>query len=192
MNKFLSLSLLVLLSFSAEANWQLSNEQSSVNFISIKKSTVGEVHRFTSLTGSLVKGKANVVIDLSSIDTKIPIRDERMKVMLFEVPQFSKATIDAAIDNSKLESLQDGEYYQTNITLSLSLHGVKKQMSSAVQVVKISNNSILVSSIHPVIIKALDFNLVNGIETLREIAKLPTISTAVPVTFNLLFKKFNQ
>lgn len=187
MKKILPLGLLLMLSFSAHADWTLNNDKSSLDFISIKKSTIGEVHRFTSLTGLLKDGKASVTIDLSSVDTKIPIRNDRMKSMLFEVLQFPKATIETTIDESKLKGLKIGENYQTNLALSVNLHGVSQKVSGDVQVIKLTDKSIVVNSLHPFIINAADFKLADGIEALREIAKLPVISSAVPVSFNLVF-----
>ena len=186
--KILIILCFTIMSFSAQADWKLNNDQSSINFISIKKSSVGEVHTFKSLSGSLKEGKASVSIDLSSVDTNIPIRNDRMKSMLFEVAKFLSATVTTTIDQSKVASLNDGESFQESVKLLLTLHGVTNEVSSVVQVVKLTNNRILVNATHPIIIKAADFGLVDGIEALRNIAKLPVISTAVPVTFTLLFE----
>jgi polyisoprenoid-binding protein YceI len=188
MKKLIALCLLIT-SFSAQANWELSNEQSSINFISIKKSSIGEIHVFKSLSGSLKDATASVSIDLSSVDTKIPIRNDRIKSMLFKVANFSSATATTTIDLSELENLQDGESFQKNVDLHLNLHGVTNTISSVIQVIKLTNNRVLVNTVHPIIIKAADFDLVDGIEALKNIAQLPVISTAVPVTFSLLFKK---
>ena len=187
MRRILLFSLVMLLSFTVHADWQLSNADSSINFISIKNSAIGEVNHFTSLSGSLIKGKANVTIDLSSVATGIPIRNERMKSMLFEVSDFSLVAITAEIDPVKIENLKAGEHYLENLTLTISLHGVKKDFVSSVQVVKLSNGNLSLHSMYPVIINAKDFGMGNGIEALRVIAKLSVISTAIPVTFNLVF-----
>jgi len=189
MKKLLSLGLILFFSISAHANWTLNNEKSSVNFISVKKSSIGEVHHFTSLTGELSKGKANVKIDLSSVDTKIAIRDERLKTMLFEVAQFPKLSIETAVDDAKVNSLKAGESYQSQIMLDVNLHGITKKMPTYIQVIKLTDNNVLVSSVYPIIVKASDFELAKGIEALRAVANLPVISTAVPVSFNLVFTK---
>ena len=49
-------SLLVLsflMSASAHATWSLDAKQSKVNFISVKKGTVGELHSFKSIAGNI-------------------------------------------------------------------------------------------------------------------------------------------
>jgi polyisoprenoid-binding protein YceI len=180
---------MTLLSFNAYAAWELNNSQSSVNFVSVKKSAVGEIHHFNSLSGSLENGNAKVIINLSSVETNIPIRNDRMQSMLFEVSKYSSATITTKVDSSKLANLKNGERYQDNIDLTIDLHGISKKITSTVQVVKLTNSSVLVYSERPVVIKASDFGLAKGVEALRTVAKLPVISTAVPVTFSLVFNK---
>jgi len=69
------------------------------------------------------------------------------------------------------------------------LHGVSKEMATEVRVVKLAKNRILAVSVNPIIVNADQYNLLEGVEKLREVANLPSISTAVPVTFSLIFKQ---
>lgn len=189
MNKILSLCFLLFWSQSALASWTLNNEQSSVNFVSIKKSSIGEIHRFNGLKGALDNGVAQVTIDLSSVDTKIPIRDERMKTMLFNVAQFPKVIVKAAFDESKIEGLAVGSIKTSKVVFSVSLHGITKEIPADVQIVKLSTHQMMVNSAAPMIVLAADFGLHTGVEALRKVANLPVISTAVPLTFSLIFTK---
>jgi polyisoprenoid-binding protein YceI len=179
----------IVLPLQAQAAMQLDNTRSSIHFVSVKKSSVGEVHHFKSLSGSLNHHKAHVNIDLSSVETHVDVRNKRMQTMLFDVATFPTASIDANIDMAKLNNMKSGDTEQQNITLSLDLHGVKKDISTNIQITKLSDGSIMVTSIQPIIVKAADFGLAKGIEALRAIAKLPVIATAVPVTFHLVFSK---
>ncbi len=79
--KFWLTGLLLLgLSTNVLADWKLDNNHSSVNFISVKNDSVIEQHHFRNISGSVSKdGQVKVVIDLTSVDTQISIRDERMK-----------------------------------------------------------------------------------------------------------------
>ena len=131
----------------------------------------------------------SVDIDLGSVETNIPIRNERMKTMLFEVASFSKANISAALDSKALGEMNIGETYKDSIRFNLSLHGVSKEMATDVRVVKLTKNRILAVSVSPIIVNADQYNLLDGVENLREIANLPSISTAVPVTFSLVFNQ---
>ena len=181
---------MLFLSSNAFAQWELVNNESTVNYISIKKSKVAEVNSFKQLNGSIERdGKVSVDIDLGSVETNIPIRNDRMKSMFFEIASFSKANISAALDAKTINKMNIGETYKDSISFKLSLHGVSKDMATDFRVVKLAKNRILATSIKPIIVNADQYNLLEGVEKLREVANLPSISTAVPVTFSLIFKK---
>jgi len=175
-----------LMSASAFADWTLDNEQSTVSFVSVKKGTVMESHHFKTLTGHVSDaGKFSLNIDLSSVDTSIAIRDQRMNEHLFETAKFSHATISGQVPSSLLSSLKANNTTKTTLTSQLSLHGQTVPVTLVVSVTKLTDGSLLVASVKPVIIKATDFDLVKGIEKLRQLAGLPSISTTVPVSFVL-------
>ncbi len=172
------------------ADWTLQTEQSQLNFISVKKSTVAETHKFERFSGQVDdQGNATIDIDLSSVDTAIGIRDKRLQSMLFETSLYPKATLSASIDTAIISALKAGESTTTELTFKLSLHGATQSLSGNVQITALSDQRLLVSTIVPVIVKAADFNLVGGIEQLKTVAKLPSIATAIPVTANWVFKK---
>jgi len=178
------------LSTNALAQWELVNNESTLNYVSLKKSKVGEVNSFKQLNGSIERnGKVSVDIDLGSVETNIPIRNERMKSMLFEIASFSKANINATLDSKMLDKMNIGETHKDTISFNLSLHGISKVMETDVRVVKLAKNRILAASVNPIIVNADQYNLLEGVEKLREVANLPSISTAVPVTFSLIFKE---
>jgi polyisoprenoid-binding protein YceI len=178
------------LSTNALAEWELVNDDSTVNYVSIKKSAVGEVNGFGRLSGAIESdGSMSVDIDLGSVETNIPIRDDRTKTMLFEVASYSKAAITAALDLKTFNEMKVGDTYRESVSFKLSLHGVAKELVTNVRVVKLSQNGIMAVSETPIIISADDYNLAEGIEKLREVASLPSISTAVPVTFSLVFRQ---
>jgi len=181
---------MLLLSSNAFAQWELMNNESTVNYVSIKKSKVGEVNSFKQLHGSIERnGKLSVDIGLGSVETNVPVRNERMKSMLFEIASFPEASVSATLDPDVLKKMKVGETYQDSIGFNLSLHGVSKEMAAEVRVVKLAKNRILAMSVNPIIVNADQYDLVAGVEKLREVAKLPSISTAVPVTFSLVFKQ---
>lgn len=190
MKNYVLCFLSLLLAFGAQADWQLQGDSSSVNFISIKKSAVGELHSFKQLSGSIDnKGLVKVSIDLASVETNIGIRNERMKSMLFDVKRFAAADILATVDSEKLKAMKSGDFYHENLDIVLSLHGIDKKMTAALAVFKLADGRLRVSSLRPLIIAAQDFGLSEGVEALRVVANLPAISTAVPVTFDLVFSE---
>lgn len=187
-----TLAAVVLAAFSTQAlaNWQLANEQSMVSFVSLKKADVMEAHHFKQLKGSLSdSGHFNLAIDLSSVDTAISIRDQRMAKHLFEVVKFPKAMLSAMIAPKTLENIAVNQTVSLTVPASLALHGETKKLSVKVGITRLSNNDLLVVSSKPVLVKAGDFNLVQGIEKLRQLAGLPSISNTVPVSFTLRLNK---
>ena len=190
--KRIPLVMLMLLGFSplAIADWELLNDESSLHYVSIKSSNAGEVNSFQKLSGSVSdSGEVSLNIDLASVETDIPIRNERMQEMFFDVGKFAEANISGSVDLARVSELEVGDTYTDSITLKLSLHGVSKDVTSGVQITKLSNDKMLVTSLEPVIVNAGDYKLAEGIEALREIASLPTVSTVVPVTYSLVFKQ---
>ncbi len=171
------------------AQWEIINDESTVNYVSIKKSKVGEVNSFKKINGSIANGKMSLDIDLASVETSIAVRNERVKTMLFDISSFAKANISADLDTKILDKIKVGETHKDSVSFKLSLHGVSQEIMTDVRVVKLAENRILALSVSPVIVNADQYNLSEGIEKLREIARLPSISSAVPVTFSLIFKQ---
>jgi len=179
---------LAFLSPNVWAQWDLSNEESQLNFVTVKSLKIGEVHRFEQLTGSISDtGQVNLSIDLDSVETNIGIRNDRIKKELFETDSFLKATASGFIDVNKLGRLDVGETYTESVQLTLSFHGVAHKVTNDVRVTKLNNNKLLVTSLMPVVINASNYGLTAGVEKLRALAGLPSISDAVPVTFSLIF-----
>lgn len=181
----------VLLAFTSNvfADWMLDTEESILSFVTIKKNNIAEVSQFKQFVGSIDnKGKVSLSIDLSTVDTKISIRDERIKKHLFNASSYGNAMLEGFVDMSRVSSLKLGGYYTDIVELTLSLHGVEKPVLAEVTVVKLDHDKWLVSSARPVIVNAGDHGLVKGIEVLKKLAGLESISFAVPVTFELIFK----
>jgi len=188
MTKTLTGLMLLLLAVTANAAWTLNNDASRLSFISIKKDTVAEVHKFTHLSGTVEdQGSVEVTIQLASVDTAVPIRDERMRDILFQTNLFPTAIVTAKVDPAEFTTLAAGEFRNLETEITVSLHDESKNYQAVVSVVKLQGGSLMVSTIHPIIVNAGDFELVKGVEELRKLANLPAISTAVPVSLLLVF-----
>ena len=171
------------------AEWQLDPAHSQLSFISTKKINVAETHYFRKLEGNVDSaGQLTLAIDLASVDTNISVRDERMKEFLFEVDIFTTATIRATIDTSEIDAIAEGASARLTVDAVLDLHGEKKLLKMDVVVTRLVGAKLSVVSVAPTILNLSDFSLVSGVEKLRELAKLPSISHAVPVSFYLVFK----
>lgn len=189
LNKTFVTAILIFFSLTVQAQYQLDEGESSLYFVSIKKNKIGEVHSFSQLAGSINdKGFASIRVNLASVKTHIEIRDERMKSMLFETDRFPEAVVTTQIVGIQNGLVAMGERVVKTVELSLNLHGQLKTLLAIVQIVGLSNGALGVSSVKPILLNAADFELGAGIEKLMDVAKLPSISTAVPVSFNLVFK----
>lgn len=187
MKKWIAITALSsMVSFTCAANWQVTSADSRVSFVSVKKGTIGEVHHFKQLEGTLnAKGEFELNIPLASVSTGIEIRDERMQTLLFDVAQFPTLSLKAQVDAKVIDALAVGDTKQLDIDGKISLHGKEQSKTFSVLVAKLSDKKLFVSSLQPVVVNADEFALTAGIDKLREIAGLTSISTAVPVSFVL-------
>ena len=185
--KLLTSTLLILAAPLSFAEWTLSPD-SSVKFLSTKNTNITEVHEFTQVSGSVSdKGKAEIAIDLTSVETGIGIRNERMQSMLFNVSDYATATVSADLPETMMLALKNGETATSVLPLTLELHGEKKEIEADVLATAAADGHVVVTTQSPVLVNAGDFKLAKGVEALREVAGLDRISTTVPVTFTLLF-----
>ena len=190
---FLSILLILgcISSIPALADWELDSAASSVSFVSVKNASVVESHYFKSVSGTASNSglttRIDIRIDLTSVETLIPIRNERMVKMLFETVEFPRAVISTEISTDSVASMPAGASHTMTIDAELDLHGTTVELVIPVTIVKVTGDSFFVSSQKPVVINASQFKLVAGIEALREVAGLSSITTAVPVSFGLLF-----
>jgi polyisoprenoid-binding protein YceI len=119
----------------------------------------------------------------------VPIRNERLQTMLFEVAQFPSAQFDARIDSKQLAALEPGASFDVELDGKLTLHGKTQDTKAQLRVVRLRDQRIMVSTRAPILVSALPFDLAAGIEKLREVMALPNIIGTVPVTFALTFQK---
>lgn len=174
----------------AHGEWALNGGKSSLSFVSTKASHVGEVHHFERLSGQVdATGKATLIIDLASVNTGIPIRDERMQTLLFETDRFPDASLSAEVPIEVLAGLARGESKNFTLRGKLAIHGISVPVSSEVNVIKLADDSMQVNSVRPLLVNAKNLSLLAGVERLREVAGLPGISQSVAVTFQLHFRQ---
>jgi polyisoprenoid-binding protein YceI len=160
-----------------------------LNFISTKKTHVSEIHQFRELTGTVnADGQVTVSINLASVDTSIEVRNERMKLYLFDTANFTSANLTTQVDPTLFDTLQVGDTSVLTLDSVLDLHGKAVPLTLDVIVTRLSSEKLSVVSLKPVLVKASEFDLVAGIDKLQELAGLPSISHTVPVSFYLNFK----
>ncbi len=172
----------------ATAAWTLNTSDSYLNFATTKNTHNLEVHNFTVINGDISNtGVATLTIDLNTVNTGVALRDQRMRDLLFETATYPTASVTVAVPASLISSLAVGQAAATDISASLNLHGVTGAITTKVSVQKLSASRVLVQSIAPVLVKAGDYSLTNGVEALRAAVGIASISVAVPVDFALVF-----
>ena len=179
----------VLLAFACSpvlAEWVLDHEESRISYVTTKANTAAEVNHFRKIGGVISSdGAATLRIDLNSVDTAIEIRNERVREFLFETTEFPTAQVTATIDLQQVNSQATDSLSVVVAEAVLNLHGMDVSLTFEAIVAKIDPDTLLVTSARPVIVNAAQFGLLDGIEKLRTIAGLPSISPAVPVSFVL-------
>ncbi|MEE2892133.1 MAG: YceI family protein [Pseudomonadota bacterium] len=173
----------------AAADWILDGDASTLGFVSVKNGQVAEGHRFTGLAGSVRETGAELSVDLATVDTLIPIRNERMRDLLFEVVDFPTAVFRSDIDLAPVLEAAPGESMTLSLAGTLSLHGIEAPFGGEVRVTRVDADTVTVATVRPLVLNAASFGLEAGVERLRAIAGLNGITGMVPVNFALSFAR---
>lgn len=173
-----------------DGDWIVNSDESRLAFVSIKNGEIVEAHGFRTMTGSISdQGVAKVIIDLTSVETNIEVRNERLREYLFEVDAFPTATVTAQVNPADFAKLEIGGELIKTVTANLDLHGVESELEAKLAVTRIGPDKVQVETNTPIIVDAGTFSLDNGVEKLRELAGLSGITPQVPVTFSIVFSR---
>lgn len=183
------LGLLWIMAAPLHADWVLNPEHSLVSYVSIKNGSLAENNFFERVSGSVsAEGDAQVVIDLTSVETGVDIRNDRVRRLLFEVANFATATVTAKVPVN-LANSPLGYRDRLDVGLRVTSHGETHSYPVMMEVIRISTESLVVHTVSPVLINAEDFGYSDGLKTLQKLAGLESIESAVPVSFSLLFEQ---
>ncbi|VVN32935.1 hypothetical protein PS645_04926 [Pseudomonas fluorescens] len=186
--KTLAYLLLTGASLSVQANWYLDGESSRLSFVSTKNAHISEVNRFLVLHGKVSpKGVAQVEVELESVNSGVPLRDERMRKELFEIQSFPKALITTQIDLRPINDLAPGAQLELRLPVTVTLHGKTREYNAELLATRLDDRRFQVVTLEPLVINAADFDLAPGVENLRKVAGLSAISLSVPVGAVLIF-----
>ncbi|MFJ4388383.1 YceI family protein [Pseudomonas soli] len=181
-------ALLLALCLPAHANWHLDGESSRLSFVTGKNGNIAEVNRFLVLHGKVDrKGAAEVSIEMDSISSGVPLRDERMRDGLFAFEQFPEATVQAQIDLRPINDLANGAQLELRLPVSVTLHGQTRSYNTLLLATRLDERRFQVVTLEPLILRASEFGLLPGLENLRKLAGLKSINPSVPVSAVLIF-----
>ncbi|MEM7237293.1 MAG: YceI family protein [Pseudomonadota bacterium] len=181
---------IVLAAPAGAAEWLLSGDESKIAFGSVKKNAVGEAHHFSGLKGSVTNdGKATVEIDVTSVETWIDIRNERMLKHVFASAEYPIAVITAEIDMDEVNGLKPGETTTVTAAAMLEVAGAEVALDADLFVAALADNKVLVTTDEMIMLSTADLGIDAGVDELKELAKLPSITRVAPVTLRLVFEK---
>jgi len=170
--------------------WDLKHQESSILYTTIKNADIAENNSFELFSGEVTNdGTVQIDIALNSVKTNVDTRDERMKKFVFKTDDYPSATITTRLSLTELETLETGGRKTVENEITVSLAGQTSNYDTAFTITRLGPNKALVESAAPIMVSADDFNLSDGVETLRGLAKLESITPVVPVTFSLIFKR---
>ena len=176
--------LFLVLAAPALADWSVVSG-SSVGFVSIKNNAIGENNAFTRVAGGIdAEGNISVKVDLSSVETGVGIRNERLQTMLFEVGMYPAATVTGKLSKDQLAKLASGGQSTATLEVTVDLHGQQAKKMAELSVAA-SSDQVQVVSTQPIMLSAAEFGLENGVTALQQIAGLNAISRSIPVTIDL-------
>jgi OOP family OmpA-OmpF porin len=169
--------------------WTLNADSSTLGFQSVKNETIVEASTFAIYSGAIAEdGTATIDVQLDSVDTKVDLRNVRMRFLFFETFSFPVARITARLDPAQLADLPELRRKVLTIPFTLDLHGMTKEMTAQVAVVMITPDLVAVSTIAPISVAVADFDLTAGLAKLEDAAKVRIIPSG-SVTFDLVFAR---
>lgn len=172
-----------------EHGWRLDPDASSITFLSVKKDKVAETSEFAAISGEITEdGTANLVVALDSVDTKIDLRNVRMRFLFFETFSFPEAKVTAQLDPTQLEDLHSQRRKILSVPVTLDLHGAQVELAPRLAVTLLDNDRVNISSVDPVILQLQDFNLMEGRAKLQEAANVSITPLGI-VNLNLSFQR---
>lgn len=171
-------------------DWTIDGDSSRLSYVSVKAGEIAESNRFSGLSGSVsADGNAVIEIDLATVNTGIDIRDGRMRDVLLNVAENPVATVSAQVDPKAFEALAIGDSVTQEVEALVSLTGIENTVFTELEVTRVAEDRVTAVSTVPIILDARAFELGDGLEQLRQLANLPSISPAVPVTFSITFER---
>lgn len=186
--KKILLASLMLSAFAHAENAVWESDSNQISFLSIKvtqqKNSITEQSAFTDSKAMLDKdGNFTLTIDLNSVKTNIEIRDQRLKDWVFETAQFGTATVRGKVDADAVNKLAVGEVLKLDQALELDIHGQTVNLQAELNVQRVADDKIMVSTLTPVVLDTKAMKMEKGVMQLVEVMALSSIVEQVPVSF---------
>ena len=180
---------LILLCLPAHAaDWQLNRERSAISYLSSKQATADtplmfESNLFREFSGTIDGSQVELVVELDSLDTKVPIRDERVAEHVFLSKQYPQATVSATVDG--IEQLS---YERKQISATLTMRGQSRNLQAEVIIERSDPQTLRMQTTTPVLVNANAYGMLEGFTILKQLVGLMQIPMTIPVSFHLVFE----
>lgn len=172
-----------------KSGWIMLPQDSTLGFVSVKNDSKVEMNNFATFTGTISEtGDVQLRVALDSIDTKIDLRNVRMRFLFFETFKFPEAVVTAHIDPALLSDLMVARHMSLNLPFTLTMHGVSKDMTADMSLTLITKNKVVVSGIGVIPVAADDFGMLPNVTKLDEAAKVKVVPVG-SVTFEGIFAR---
>lgn len=169
--------------------WTLDNAASQLRFQSVKNETKVESSTFATFSGGIdADGQATVRVLLDSVDTKIDLRNVRMRFLFFETFKYPEAVITAKIDPAEIADLATTRRKTVHVAYTLDLHGVSKTLEADVAATLVSDDMVVISTTTPIVIGVADFGLIENLGKLQDAAKVVIIPSGT-ISFDFAFRR---
>ena len=170
------------------ADWQLNRERSAISYLSSKQATADtplmfESNLFREFSGTIDGSQVELVVELDSLDTKVPIRDKRVAEHVFLSKQYPQATVSATVDG--IEQLS---YERKQISATLTMRGQSRNLQAEVIIERSDPKTLRMQTTTPVLVNANAYGMLEGFTILKQLVGLMQIPMTIPVSFHLVFE----
>lgn len=176
--------------------WLLQPDESRLSLQSVKTTAKGavvlELSSFANFVGGIGEdGAASLKVYVDSIDTKVDLRNVRMRFLLLESFKYPEAVVSVQLDPAALAPLATARRLTLALPYRLDLHGVHMDGTADVDVTLMSDDAVVVASSSPIPVQMADFNLSEGVVKLEEAAGVKLVPTGF-ISFDLVFRRIGS
>jgi polyisoprenoid-binding protein YceI len=176
----------------AWADWKVDSKSSDFHFVTTKAgasgtTTITEVQHFKDIDGSVADdGKITFNVQTASVETLVPLRNDRLREILFKSAGFPVATFSGVVSLADIKKLKAGDMMDVDVPGTLELVGISKAITAKLRVVRLSGNRLLAATRESLVINANDYGLQSGVEALRTVMGLNVLSPGAPVDVSVV------
>jgi polyisoprenoid-binding protein YceI len=183
--------------FSADGSNLVTLAVGEVSFSSTKNETASVLGYFRNYFGVVQADpeghfkQMDLIVDINSLDTAVPGRNNRILALLFESqdPEKGVATLqfDRLEEFPTFREVHEGDPYEVKASGRMILRGVTKTLSASLQIEK-RGSLWAVETREPIVVFLSDFGFENQVYAMMKSCNHQSLGNAVKVNVKLYFK----